>query len=1573
MNKLVQLLAFCFSMLYGMGLFAQPIVELGPDTVACGSILLDAGNPGATYLWSTGDNTQTVLISQSDTIWVDVTDGSGTTRDSIWVQVLAVAPVPQTSDVSRCGPGDATLNSTIGTSAQLLWWSDSIGGQIVTAGDSLSTNVSDTTSFYVEARNWTAFSLGAFENNVGTGGTFSTGNGRGFRFDAFQDLIIQGVSVYPQANSGAVPLEFDIELRDANNVVLRTEHFSFLNPASVKTLLPLWYSVSTGTDYRLVVNNLAGGRLFLNFNDSSLPYTLPGIARIVNSTPNSGEYYFLYDWQIVTEATSCISDRIQATINVVPSPVVDLGEDTVLCGNDPYTLDATFSGATYIWSTGNTMATQAVTASDTYRVEVFLGQCGVEDSIIIDRFDSPMLTQVVSDSICGADNVFLSASTTAQTLLWYNLDNDSTILGFGDSLPIFVTQTDTFLTEAVNAATLSLGAEENNVGTGTAFSSGNGRGFRFQAFRSFVIKSVSVYPSTSLSVDIELRDAGGTVLSTRHFDLVNPSTREELELWMSVPQGSDYQLVINNLQGGLLSLNFNDSNLPYTLDGVGQITTSVPSAGEYYFLYDWQLVLPEFTCNSARDTAIITVLPSPMVSLGNDTVLCQGASLTLDVTNPGATYLWNDGSTDSSLTVSSTDTIDVLVDLFGCTETDTVVLAAFDLQTPPVILDTAVCGPDVYTFTAGGDGQILLWYDSLTQNTILASGPSATFELVDTTTFYLQSLGALPTTLGPPSNQGVGTGGTYSSGNERGIEFDAYQSWILSSITVYPQLTGAGPMSLDIELRNAQDSVLQVRSFSFSNPQAEEILDLWMNVEAGTGYKLVINNLLGGRLYLSFNDDEFPYETAGVGRLIRSLPTAGDYFFLYNWQIALENLVCRSPIMPFTVDVLDDPVVDLGGDTVLCGGNILTLDAENAGATFLWSTGDTTQTLNVDTPAVYTVSVALQTCIQEDSIQVDAFAIPDLPSIEDTSLCGPGIIELAVLDTAQSQLWWNSSAGGLVLSSGDSVAFPISDTSTYYVEYGNAKSEFMGRGVAGGSPGGFSAGDNRGLIFDADAPFLIKSLKVYPDLNNFLEPLEATIDLISPNGDILQRRVFTLDSEPDSVRWDVWFQVPDAGTGYRIVLSEIIGGRLFLNFNDPSFPYELEGVGQISGSTQPTDYYYFYDWEIWTPQNSCLSGRKSVEVVVVLPLELPSYIYSCEDTLIEGGDFPANYLWSTGETSADILVQETGTYILTVDDGADCIVEDTVEVEIPENAGLPDDGILCGGILTTNYGEDAIYLWSTGDTTPTLTISQPDTFSVTVLEPRGCLLTDTVIVTGFDEFPVVNLGQDIAACDSLMLDAGNPGLDYFWSNGDTTQQITVFASGTYYVIATNENGCAGADTIGVSISPQPVADFFVPDTIYSPGLSVSFINLSSLGSYQWDLGDGATSSSTNPVHIYSDTGFYCVQLIVSDIFNDCGLDTIERCFQLLRSNVGITALAPIEVSLSPNPVISGQTTVHLPELGAYFWELTDMTGKVLRRGKWSGVDEAILSLKGLPQGIYGLNIRNQGRRSFEKIIYLSVD
>jgi hypothetical protein len=75
---------------------AVPLVDLGSDSTQCaGTIVLDAGNPGASYVWSTSASTQSVTVNTSGMYYVTVTNGAlCSTSDTV---NITIHPLPSIS------------------------------------------------------------------------------------------------------------------------------------------------------------------------------------------------------------------------------------------------------------------------------------------------------------------------------------------------------------------------------------------------------------------------------------------------------------------------------------------------------------------------------------------------------------------------------------------------------------------------------------------------------------------------------------------------------------------------------------------------------------------------------------------------------------------------------------------------------------------------------------------------------------------------------------------------------------------------------------------------------------------------------------------------------------------------------------------------------------------------------------------------------------------------------------------------------------------------------------------------------------------------------------------------------------------------------------------------------------------------------------------------------------------------------------------------------------------------------------------------------------------------------------
>ncbi|WP_227006136.1 hypothetical protein, partial [Marinifilum sp. N1E240] len=66
-----------------------------------------------------------------------------------------------------------------------------------------------------------------------------------------------------------------------------------------------------------------------------------------------------------------------------------------------------------------------------------------------------------------------------------------------------------------------------------------------------------------------------------------------------------------------------------------------------------------------------------------------------------------------------------------------------------------------------------------------------------------------------------------------------------------------------------------------------------------------------------------------------------------NYSVVVTDGNGCSATDDVNVTVHSNPTVDLGSDQETCNGNTITLDAGNAGSSYLWSTGETTQTITV--------------------------------------------------------------------------------------------------------------------------------------------------------------------------------------------------------------------------------------------------------------------------------------------------------------------------------------------------------------------------------------------------------------------------------------------------------------------------------------------------------------------------------------------------------------------------------------------------------------------------------------------------
>lgn len=273
-----------------------------------------------------------------------------------------------------------------------------------------------------------------------------------------------------------------------------------------------------------------------------------------------------------------------------------------------------------------------------------------------------------------------------------------------------------------------------------------------------------------------------------------------------------------------------------------------------------------------------------------------------------------------------------------------------------------------------------------------------------------------------------------------------------------------------------------------------------------------------------------------------------------------------------------------------------------------------------------------------------------------------------------------------------------------------------------------------------------------------------------------------------------------------------------------------------------------YQYVVTVNDGKC-NATDTVVVNVVAPptvnLGADRQVCSGQSIILDAGNPGATYSWSTGATTQTINVVLGATYTVAVTNQAGLIGRDTIvitQVASPIFDLGADQQICAGQSVTLNAGNPgSTYLWSTGATTQSITVTDSGKYVVSVTNSNNCTVVDSIVIS-VTPSPVVSLGADQAICPggTVTLDAGNAGSTYLWSTGATTQTITVNALGNYSVAVTNANGCIGRDTVSVISKPLPTVNAG-PDLSKCPGDSVTINAGAGFAAYLWNT--GATTQS----------------------------------------------------------------------------------------------------------------------------------
>ncbi len=227
-----------------------------------------------------------------------------------------------------------------------------------------------------------------------------------------------------------------------------------------------------------------------------------------------------------------------------------------------------------------------------------------------------------------------------------------------------------------------------------------------------------------------------------------------------------------------------------------------------------------------------------------------------------------------------------------------------------------------------------------------------------------------------------------------------------------------------------------------------------------------------------------------------------------------------------------------------------------------------------------------------------------------------------------------------------------------------------------------------------------------------------------------------------------------------------------------------------------------------------------------------------------------SYFWSTGDTTKNIKVWETGRYFVRVIDSIGCNGYDTVFIEaIDVPAKIFGEKTICRGSSTVleafPKGSQYRYRWSTGDTSNQIKVNREGLYWVVVTDSFGCMGIDSVEVKELPNLEFTIQGDSVL-CSGEFVELSAPlrggNYTYFWSTGETSEQIKIYKGGRYWLWIRDKNGCEGYDTIDVKEYSKPEAKIMCENgrNILCKGEKLK-LTAEPIGDYRYFWSNGATS------------------------------------------------------------------------------------------------------------------------------------
>lgn len=871
-----------------------------------------------------------------------------------------------------------------------------------------------------------------------------------------------------------------------------------------------------------------------------------------------------------------------------------------------------------------------------------------------------------------------------------------------------------------------------------------------------------------------------------------------------------------------------NTTLTALLQGNPFITPSLSVNTSYFVsVYD-----PVTFCESTRTqvTAIVTGIPKPALNLTGSLAVCAGSSVTLTAPEGYTVYTWSNGLTTQSITLTASGVYTVTVGDGTCTSpsSDPFTFTVNPLPLKPTITGTnggSLCGTGSVTLSAPAGFSSYAWSSGqTTQNITVSTAGNFTVQVANASGCQSPPADAYSVTTTPPAKPTVGiTGNTALCGG--------------STVTL------SAPAGFT--------------SYTWSN--------------GSTSQNIIVN-------------------------------AAGSY------SVIAANGSCVSPssdpVVVTSVAIPPQPTITITGNNALCIGSFAVLTATTA-PVYLWSTGETTQQIVVSTAGSYTVQVGntsncLSVASNATAISLTGIACPGAiptPTITGGSTCGAGSVTLTATGATGSQVyrWYNVPTGGSVLFTGANFSTPVISASTNYY------ASIFDPAVPG--EGSRSMGTASVATFSTPSISPSGPVSICAGSSTVLSAPGGFTNYLWSNGATTQQISVSVAGSY-SVQTGSSTCLSASSANVVVTISPaltkpvvtITGNTVFCGSGSVQLaaPTGFSSYAWSNGATtQSITVTTTGNYSVAVSNGICTSPSSDDLAVTSVAVPPQPSVSVTGSTALCNGAFAVlsapsgfnNYLWSTGETTRQIVVNLAGSYAVQAGQAANCLSVASTPTSItltgapcgggptPPGAPIVANVSRCGSgsvtLSATGATGTQVYRWYdaavsgnllfTGASFSTFVTTTTNFYAVifdsTTGEGTPAQATATVVTIAT---PTIVGPSAISICagNTATLSAPVGFVQYVWSTGATTQQLSVTTAGSYSV-RVGDGTCLSnsSNSIVVTVSPvlsKPTISVIGNPTICGSG-SVILMAPTGFSSYSWSTGATTQSITATASDSYSVT------------------------------------------------------------------------------------------------------------------------